>query len=392
MRKIICLLIGIGLTSFLACKRDGIDITYDYYGEENYEELSAKLNLPNQLLSYDIVFPEHAPFGNFSFNDDLVTLGRVLFYDTNLSLDRSVSCASCHKQALAFSDDVAFSKGIDNHITDRNSLALGSVISFQGYYGSATFGLVPFFWDNRASSANDQTEETLKNNKEMGMSDDLMVSRVKEQSFYEPLVNKAHNKTLETITSAEVISAIGAFVNALGSFNNKFDQAYDDFLSKDGNNVVDIGTKDFAMFSPLENQGKNLYVANCGACHGRQQHGPDKILGNNGLSAIYSDKGIGALSSKDDEYGLFKVPTLRNVQLTAPYMHDGSIETLEQVIDHYSNGIANHPNLSAELQDENGDAMKFNYSQEEKSALLAFLNTLTDTDYIVEERYSDPFK
>lgn len=392
MKKNIYLLICIGITSFFACKNDGIEITYDYYGEDDYELISSKLNLPNHLLSYDVTFPEHAPFSNLSFDEDLATLGRVLFYDPNLSLDRSVSCASCHKQSLAFSDDVPFSKGIENHVTDRNSLALGSVFSFQAYYGNETFGLVPFFWDNRAASSEDQTEETLKNNKEMGMSDALMADRIQEQSFYEPLVNRALGKELDDINSDEIIRAIGVFVNSLGSFNNKFDQSYDEFLSKGGNSSNDIGTKDFAMFSALENQGKNIYVANCGACHGEQHHAPDKISANNGLEMVYSDKGIGLNSFDTDEYGLFKVPTLRNVSLTAPYMHDGSIETLEEVIDHYSNGIANHNNLSEELQDGNGNPIQFNYSQEEKNALLAFLNTLTDTDYLVAERYSDPFK
>ena len=377
---------------FSSCKKDGVDVTHLYYENKDYELISSKVNLPKEALDYDIKFPNHAPFRGSTYNRDMATLGRVLFYDTNLSSDRSISCASCHKQQIGFSDDVPFSKGVGSHHTNRNSLALGSVFNFQVYYGDPDFGLVPFFWDNRAFDSQSQASQTLKNNKEMGMNDDLIADRIREQSFYEPLIEKAFNKELDEVTSDEVVQAISIFINSMGSFNSKFDQAYDEFLSHSNNDSDDIGTKEFALFTPIENQGKNIYVAHCGSCHGEQHHTPDEIAANNGLATSYSDNGVGKLTYNVSEMGFFKVPTLRNISLTAPYMHDGSISSLPEVIEHYSTGIVNHPNLSEALKDEDGNPRQFNFTQEEKEALLSFLNTLTDNDFITAERYADPFK
>ena len=131
-----------------------------------------------------------------NINKDLATLGRVLFYDKTLSDDGQISCASCHKQSLAFSDDKALSDGVNGKATDRNSLALGSVVSFSSYYGSSLFGSfgVPFLWDNRATTAADQARMAFINDQEMGLTMDDVVKKVAEQDFYQPLFRRAFSR------------------------------------------------------------------------------------------------------------------------------------------------------------------------------------------------------
>ena len=195
----------------------------------------------------------------------MATLGRVLFYDKNLSKDKTISCASCHAQSIAFSDDKAFSDGIENRATDRNSLALGAVFSFSEYYGNASFGRIPFFWDNRASSVQEQSEQTFANPNEMGMEMHQVLERVKEMPYYTPLMKAAFG--LGDITEQKILDAINEFVNSLGSFNAPFDKALDNEF-RNHNNAISAVQEDFALFNAQENLGKRLYLDNCASCHG----------------------------------------------------------------------------------------------------------------------------
>jgi cytochrome c peroxidase len=152
------------------CIKKGADIKYYYYDEDDYKILSQHLTIKEYPEDYTLDFPSYYTRGfNTRFDNRIATLGRVLFYYKNLSFDRSVSCASCHKQELAFSDDVALSSGVQNRSTDRNALALGSTFNFREYYGNPSFGGIPFFWDNRALTVAEQTKQTISNEKEMGM-------------------------------------------------------------------------------------------------------------------------------------------------------------------------------------------------------------------------------
>lgn len=357
-----------------SCEQKGIDLTA--YGDEDYALLSQTLNLPTYPVEYDFRLPSYAGGSSTSIDNNLATLGRVLFYDKNLSKDRSVSCASCHQQKLAFSDDEAFSEGVEERRTTRNSLALGSSISFAVYYGSASLGLVPFFWDNRASSVQEQSEQTLANSREMDMEMHEVVGRVKELEYYGPLFEASFRD--RDITEERVLDAINEFVNSLASFNSKFDQE----MSK----ASDI-SRDFSGFTGSENLGKNLYNQNCSSCHGAVMSRPTRLEANNGLDMSYEDRGIGEISQNTSQYGLFKVPTLRNIELTAPYMHDGRFATLHDVMDHYSEGVMGHENLSFGLP-----VGGFNFTATEKQGLVDFLSTLTDHDYINDEKFADPFK
>jgi len=390
------------LLGFSNCAKDGVNI--DIYTAEDYKLVSNHLNLPNEPTDYTIHFPNYTNTSFFfsgstrSFNDNLATLGRVLFYDENLSEDRSISCASCHKQELAFSDDVAFSKGILDRDTDRNSLALGSVFNFNVYYGNETNGGngIPFFWDNRASTVQEQSKQTFANEKEMGMEIHEVVERVNEQEYYGPLFKAAFGESNQ-VTNDQVLDAVSEFINAMGSTNSTYDQALDKYYEEFGD-VDDYSLINNSLpgFTAQQNLGKTLFVQNCASCHNATNSRPLKMKANNGLELEYVDAGIGDLpNASSSDYGMFKVPTLRNIALTGPYMHDGSLASLEDVIEHYSTGIKNHPNLSRELREGEsswGEPMKFNFSSEDKAALVAFLNTFTDETFLQDQRYANPFK
>ncbi|HNM27716.1 MAG TPA: c-type cytochrome, partial [Saprospiraceae bacterium] len=138
-------------------------------------------------------------------------------------------------------------------------------------------------------------------------------------------------------------------------------------------------------------RGKKIYLDNCASCHSPTQSRPAKLQANNGLDATTTDEGVGGITKSSQDMGMFKVPLLRNIALTAPYMHDGRFQTLEEVVEHYSTGVQNHPNLSEELRSFNG-AKNLNLSAEDKQALIAFLNTFTDQQMQADVRFSNPFK
>ena len=373
-----------------SCKQDGGEFEINYYSAEDYQMMSQYIDIPDFPLDYKNQYPKYYRGGTTgNFNKDMATLGRVLFYDKKLSADETISCASCHKQELAFADDVDLSIGIEDRRTGRNSLALGAVFSFQEYYGSASFGAVPFFWDNRASSVQEQSIQTFANENEMGMEMHKVVAAVKELPYYAPLFEMAFGD--RNIDEDKVLNAVSTFVNSIGSFNSKYDQA----LDASNFQLVGIGSNapdgDLSMLSDQENRGKSLYLNNCASCHGSVNGVPGKIQANNGLDMNYEDNGTGDFTNSSADMGKFKVPTLRNIMVTQPYMHDGRFETIEEVLDHYSSGVQNHPNLDAELKTGNSPR-QMNLTSEQKADLIAFFNTFTDTEFLAAERYSDPFK
>jgi len=374
------------------CVKEEVKIEYSYYDKDDYGIISQHLNLPNDIVNYSFTFPEYYSSRIRNFDNGMATLGRVLFYDKNLSEDRSISCASCHKQELAFSDDLAFSDGVLNRKTTRNSLALGSVFSFREYYGTMSSGRVPFFWDNRASTVQEQSKQTLANDVEMSMNMQEVVERVKEQAYYSPLFKNAFLGA--EISEDNVLDAISEFINSMATFNSKYDKELENHFAtyRNFNNLDEV---DFPGLTAQENIGKTLYITNCGSCHGNVNGMPGEIAANNGLEMNYSDPGMGDVTSNSYDLGLFKVPTLRNIVKTAPYMHDGRFQTLEEVVEHYSDGIQTFVNLSVQLREgeqSNAPARKFNFNEEEKAALIAFFNTFTDEEFLTDEKFSDPFK
>ena len=377
--------LAIGLSS---CISDDVEVREEFYYPGELAILQQTLDLPEVPLDYNIVLPQHlSRSGLFARNihKDMATLGRVLFYDKALSATGEVSCASCHKQELAFSDDKIASEGVTGQ-TERNSLALGSVASFAAYYGADIFGTfgVPFMWDNRFGTAREQAHAAFTSEVEMGLSIDELVSTIESLAYYEPLFRRACGST--QVTEERIMSAVAEFVDALGTFDSKFDRAAE--KSTDGLNM----NVNFSDFTTAENRGKAIYLESCAGCHSSVFGRPVMNAANNGLAMQYEDEGIGGFTQITSDQYTFKIPTLRNVAQSAPYMHDGRFATLEDVVDFYSDNVADHPKLHELLRDDSGQPMRLNLSNEDKAALVAFLETLTDVDYLQEVRYSDPFR
>jgi len=382
-----------GLLLLAAACNKKADFNYYYYEPADYALISQHLNLPEIPDDYRAQLPTHiANLGLAArpVEQDKAILGRVLFYDKSLSKDGTISCASCHKQELAFSDNTKVSTGVFNRAGDRNSIALGSVLNFSAYYGTDLFGPsgVPFFWDNRVGTATEQNIASMTNPKEMDMSHSDIVSAVQSKAYYAPLFKMAFGS--EQINSERVSDAIAEFVNAIGSYKSKFDKEAEKTI---GYNVYSNNEyKNFSGFTAQENTGKNLFLANCASCHSPTQSRPVKMKANNGLDIATTDAGVGGITGVSADQGTFKVPLLRNIEITAPYMHDGRFATLEEVVEHYNSGIQAHPNLSTELRAPGGGPLRLNLSENDKKALVAFLKTLTDTELIADTRFSNPFK
>jgi len=227
-----------------------------------------------------------------------------LFYDNNLSINDAVSCASCHKQELAFADDVAFSEGFDGEITTRNSLPLGNTIGFEtSYGGSFAVERALFSWDEANENISTQSLAAITSTIEMGLNMDQLLTKLNNEEYYRVLFKKAYGD--DNVMSHRVLESIEEFVNGIVSSNSKFDKAA---MNAHGNLF-----SDFAEFSADENRGKALYMSNCASCHSQDHQFTEVAKANNGLDMVYEDKGVGARTLRNSDNGVFKVPFLRNL-------------------------------------------------------------------------------
>lgn len=361
--------------------------------------ITAILDLPETSYAYsELDLPAHfsaSLVSNFDntpatnpINDRVATLGRVLFYDTQLSANNTVSCASCHKQASGFSDNAQFSTGFEGGLTERNSMGLTN----SRFYANGHF-----FWDERAATLEEQALMPIQNEVEMGLSLDALTTKLAATNSYPFLFNWAFDD--EGVTTERISLALSQFVRSIVSYESKYDA---------GLTATGTTNRPFENFSATENAGKALFFSqrtNCGSCHAdvnaaaNPQRESNSVFffmdtpRNNGLDAgPTNDNGVADITGRNQDSGKFKVSSLRNIELTAPYMHDGRLATLEQVVDHYSNGIQNHPNLDNRLRTRDETPRRMNFSAQERVNLLAFLRTLTDTQLLNNEAYSNPFK
>lgn len=326
------------------------------------ESVSAgtnKLQLPTE--KYDYV----------GTSSEIATLGRVLFYDKTLSINNAVSCGSCHRQELAFADNKRFSRGFESRSTPRNTPAIQNI---------AVTGQ-SLFWDGREHDLKNMVLKPVFNHLEMGMSTPSEITnKVAKRAYYPQLFADAFGS--DEINFERIAEALTGFVGSIRSDRSKFDMSPADKLS------------------PREQRGMDLFFGkyNCGSCHNLfNARGYSFSSGNEminiGLDANYADKGMGDLTNNPEDNGKFKIPNLHNIALTAPYMHDGRFESLEEVMNHYSSGIQNHPNLSPQLKDNfTGIPLALNITEQDKKDMIAFLETLTDHHLLTDPRFSDPFK
>lgn len=307
------------------------------------------------------VVPSHFPQPHYTFENNPITaegvaLGRALFYDKQLSIDKTISCASCHFQHAAFSDPgKTVSLGVENREGRRNSPPL-----FNLAWNTS------FMWDGGINHIEVMPIAPITDHSEMNLPITEMIARLNASNDYTLAFKKVFNKT--PIDDQQALFVLTQFMSTLISATSKYDKEI----------------KHKASYTEKELHGKELFTANCSSCHTTPLF-TNHAFKNNGISISNNDLGRFEITLDSNDIGKYKVPSLRNIALTYPYMHDGRFEDLSVVIEHYSTGLATSINISEELPQEG-----FQFTPTEKEALLAFLQTLTDYDFITDERFGKP--
>lgn len=310
----------------------------------------------------ELYYPANFPSPNYDFTKNELTqskidLGRALFYDPLLSADNTVSCASCHSPFNAFAHtDHDLSHGINDKIGTRNAPALMNLAWHK-----------TFMWDGAINHLDMQALAPISHEKEMGEEIGSVVAKLQGKAIYPKLFNDAFGDSI--IKSEYVLKALSQFQLTLVSTNSKYDRV----------------KQKLEVFSKQEENGYKLFQKNCNSCHAEPLFSTYEFA-NNGLpvDTTLNDYGKGAISLQSSDSLLFKIPTLRNLSYTFPYMHDGRFKKLSQVLHHYTDGVQSSKTLSVEL--ENGIALSSN----EKVDLIAFLLTLNDKKFVFNPKHQFP--
>ena len=331
---------------------------------------------------YDLVIPPFFPPMDVPADNPLtvegVKLGRMLFWETALSSDRSMSCGSCHLPAHSFSDPAQYSTGVTGAQGTRNAMAL------------INLGWAPsFLWDGRMPTLEDQILDPVQHPDEMNLPWPQAVQRLQADEpgrDYPKLFFDAFGT--DEVTPELTVKAVARFVRTMVSSDSKFDlwrrgetelteeeyNGYQIFLREGGDPEVVPGGQ---------------FGGDCFHCHGEAgMQFTDNLMHNNGLDSVFTaDPGFAGVTGNPLDSGKFRTPTLRNVALSAPYMHDGRFFTLEQVIDHYNTGGVPSSTLDPFMKSEVGGLA---LAPVQKEALIAFLHTLTDTVFVNNPKFQDP--
>ena len=294
---------------------------------------------------------------DFPLTNERVALGKRLFHDKRLSHNDSQSCSSCHDAAFGFADHLKFSLGADGDMSERNAMPLCNLAWKKS-----------FFWDGRAPSLRVQALEPIQNPIEMHESLDRLVEKLNNDPGYRTDFEKTFGS--KEITAQKAGIALEAFVLTLTSFNSKFDRA----MRKEVE-LTDQEKRGFELFITEYDPRQNQFGADCFHCHGGALF-TDNQFHNNGLPADRSDPGRARVTKRAADNAKFSTPSLRNVALTAPYMHDGRFQTLEEVVDHYDHGVVPGETLDPNLAKHPRSGLGLTAA--DKKALVAFLKTLTD--------------
>jgi cytochrome c peroxidase len=310
-------------------------------------------------------------------DDRVATLGRVLFYDLRLSTNDRASCASCHRQAIGFSDSMRFSNGISGAgTTDFHAMRLGNL----RYWRPGSM-----FWDRRVASVEVQAGHPILNPVELGWTGaqggiNALIRKMAATAYYPDLFAWAFDSS--TITEPRIQQALSQFVRSMISSSSRWDTGYAQVFSPSApNRALNV---DLPNFTREENRGRQLFMsgvgqggAGCSACH---------LPPTFALAADSRSNGLDA-----GEKRLFKAPSLRSVGLAGPYMHDGRFATLAEVVDFYDHGVQEGPALDGRLRQGRGP-QRLNLSAADRAALVAFLMTLNDPVLTTDARFSDPFR
>lgn len=334
------------------CKKDVVpDIPIEVYDPTPYI-----LESPNGFP--DLIIPEDNPM-----TVEGIELGRQLFYDPILSADNTQSCGSCHNPAFSFTDNgKRFSEGIDKIKGNRNSMPVMNI----GWMTS-------LFWDGRSPNMEDQALQPVINPIEMHQSWPEAAKKLNEHPSYPDMFFNAFG--VRQIDSSLVAKAIAQFERTLISSNSKWDR----YLRGE------------TPLTQSESRGFEIFFTekgDCFHCHSTILY-TDNLFHNNGLDSTYTDIGHADFTKNPLDVGKFKTPSLRNITLTGPYMHDGRFNTLEEVIEFYSHNLVWSPTIDPLMKKVSQGGV--NLTEQEKMNLLAFIKTLTDTTFTNNPDYSDPF-
>jgi cytochrome c peroxidase len=304
--------------------------------------------------------PSHFPAPRYTserypLSIERISLGRKLFYDPILSLDSSVSCGSCHAQTHAFADhNTPFSSGVNGALGLRNTPALSNL----AWYPS-------FMQDGGINHLEVMPLAPITDVREMNIDLSVLLERLNAHDVYSTEFKQAFGES--PISSSQLFIALAQFQMTLVSASSKYDQF---ILGK-------------AVLDAHEKQGEALFMEHCATCHTPPLF-TDFSYVNTGLDVVYADAGRGRITLNGSDSGAFRVPSLRNIALTYPYMHDGRFFTLRSVLDHYAGGVVQNGRLDARLQ---GNIV---LSEMDKERLIAFLNTLTDYEFLSNSNFSEP--
>jgi cytochrome c peroxidase len=342
-------------------------------------------NLPAVSYTYDddkLTLPAIARFSRKGFaplwdttngsdnptTDAGATLGRVLFYDRRLSITNAGACGSCHHQEHGFASPERFTAGPQGELTKRNVMGLTGVrYNLDNRY----------FSDRRATGLEQLVLMPIQEPTELGNSIPLLIDKLAATDFYPPLFAAAFGTP--EITEDRIAKALAQFLRSMIAFNTRYDQAYQPVDDQ-------VPAQPEAVLTPQELRGAEIFngPGHCFLCHsnGAQTMDPET---NDALDAVPADPGSG--------HGNFRAASLRNVAVTAPYMHDGRFATLREVIEHYNSGVVETPATDPRLRGMNlNNPLTLNLSEEDKDALEAFLNTFTDNQFLHDLKFSDPFQ
>lgn len=309
------------------------------------------------------IVPSNFPKPVYSFKNNPLTkkgflLGKSLFYDPILSSDRSVSCSSCHQASAAFANlGLAFSAGVKGCVGKRNAPPLFNLAWQKG-----------LMWDGRIPTIHDVPLNAITNPCEMANTMDSVVVHLQSDSNYPLLFREVFGT--RAITSDQVLKALAQFTSMMISANSKYDKHQR--LEPGGD------------FTSDEQSGYHLFKEKCSSCHTEPLF-TDGSYRNNGLDEVSIDIGRDSITHTKSDRGKFRVPSLRNVEITKPYMHDGRFSSLKQVLQHYNSGVKNHVNLDPVFKKNINPGIAL--SQIQQSQIIAFLKTLTDVDFINDRRF-----
>jgi len=327
-----------------------------------HKDPEVKLNLGDSYSEvYAPVVPAGWPEPVYKFQDNPVTydgfmLGRHLFYEPMLSLDSTISCGSCHQQLFGFSNGPGHkvSHGVNNLLGERNAPAL--------------FNLnwnVQLMWDGGVNNLENQPVAVITNPVEFAITINTAVDRIAASSKYKNLFKNAYGDTV--VNSQRMLKAFAQFMGLMVSYNSKYDKV------KRGED----------NFTPSENSGYTVFKIKCAACHPEPMFS-DYSFRNKGLPLnSHLDSGRYEITKNSLDMFKFKVPSLRNLGFSSPYMHDGRFNTLDEVLTFFTNGVANTQNLDPFM------ALPHSISQSEKTDLLNFLATLNDYSFISDSRFKE---